>query len=105
MQELEKSIDHASQVMAMLGNPMRLSILCKLHEREFNVTELCEATGLSQSALSQHLAKLRHLQLVKTRRDAQTIYYSLVGNEVSALLGTLHGLYCSADATTQTQHA
>ena len=97
MQELEYKIEHASQVMAMLGNPARLSILCKLHEREFNVTELSAATNLSQSALSQHLAKLRHLQLVKTRRDAQTIYYSLVGDEVKTLLSTLHGLYCAQD--------
>ncbi len=97
MQELETNIDHASQVMAMLGNPMRLSILCKLHEREFNVTELCEATSLSQSALSQHLAKLRHMNLVKTRRSAQTIFYSLVGDEVTVLLGTLHTLYCNGD--------
>ncbi len=100
MQELEYKIEHVSQVMAMLGNPARLSILCKLHEREFNVTELSSATGLSQSALSQHLAKLRHMQLVKTRRNAQTIYYSLVGKEVKTLLATLHGLYCEKDTST-----
>ncbi len=102
MQELEYKIEHASKVMAMLGNPARLSILCKLHEREYNVNELSTATGLSQSALSQHLAKLRHLALVKTHRDAQTIYYSLMGDEVETLLATLYNLYCAEDATTAT---
>ena len=55
---------------------------------------LAHATGLSQPAISHHLKKLRDTNLVETRRDAQTIYYSLHGPEVESVLRTLHGLYC-----------
>jgi DNA-binding transcriptional ArsR family regulator len=64
-------------------------------EGERPVGELATMAGLSQSALSQHLARMRLQGLVKTRRDAQTIYYSLASKEVSAVLETLYAIYCA----------
>lgn len=81
-----------------MGNVHRLMILCQLVEGERSVTELERLVGLSQSALSQHLARLRHDTLVQTRRSAQTIYYSLAGEEAIAVIATLHRLYCEQPA-------
>jgi ArsR family transcriptional regulator, virulence genes transcriptional regulator len=79
----------ASRLLKAMGNTRRLAILCHLSEREHSVNELCTLIGLSQSALSQHLARLRRDNLVKTRRVAQTVYYSLASSEVAPLLQTL----------------
>jgi DNA-binding transcriptional ArsR family regulator len=79
--------------MKALSNPHRLLILCQLTGGEKCVGELESIVGLSQSALSQHLARLRRDNLVKTRRMAQTIYYSLSGGDVEILIDALHGLY------------
>ena len=76
-----------------MGNERRLAILCYLSEREHSVTELCNLVGLSQSALSQHLAKLRRDNLVRTRRSAQTVYYAVSSPEVAPLLRTLRDLF------------
>ncbi len=81
-----------------MSNQHRLLILCRLVQGEKCVSELEKMIGLSQSALSQHLARLRRDDLVKTRREAQTIYYSLNGEEANAVIETLYDLYChSAD--------
>ncbi len=77
-----------------MGNPHRLVVLCRLLTEERSVGELERLVGLSQSALSQHLARLRRDGLVKTRRKAQTIFYSLAGDEARAVLATLQQLYC-----------
>lgn len=74
-------------------------ILCQLVPGEKCVSDLEEIIGLSQSALSQHLARLRRDTLVQTRREAQTIYYSLAGEEASAVIETLYSLYCAQNAT------
>jgi ArsR family transcriptional regulator, virulence genes transcriptional regulator len=76
-----------------MGNERRLVILCHLSEREHSVTELCNLVGLSQSALSQHLAKLRRDDLVKTRRVAQTVYYSVASPEVAPILRSLRDVF------------
>ena len=76
-----------------MGNERRLVILCHLSEREHSVTELCRLVGLSQSALSQHLAKLRRDNLVKTRRNAQTVLYSVSSPEVGKMLSALSDLF------------
>jgi DNA-binding transcriptional ArsR family regulator len=85
----------ASALLKSMGNPHRLIVLCQLLGGERNVGELERLVGLSQSALSQHLARLRRDGLVKTRRQAQTIYYSLAGHEAEAVLATLYRLYCA----------
>ena len=81
-----------------MGNERRLIILCHLSEREHSVTELCRLVGLSQSALSQHLAKLRRDNLVKTRRSAQTVFYSVSSPEVGKMLVALSDLFTSCAA-------
>ncbi len=68
--------DHASLVLATMSHPARLKTLVLVTEREWNVGDLAKAVGLSQSALSQHLSRLRHARLVDVRRDRQTMYYS-----------------------------
>ena len=76
-----------------MGNERRFVILCHLTEREHSVTELCGLVGLSQSALSQHLAKLRRDNLVKTRRSAQTVFYSVASPEVRPILHSLSAIF------------
>lgn len=93
-----KSVERASTLLKAMSNKRRLVILCYLAENERSVGELCRLLGISQSALSQHLAKLRHDGLVETRRDAQSIIYSVTPGEVESILGTLHQLYCAPEA-------
>jgi DNA-binding transcriptional ArsR family regulator len=93
---LEQNAERAADLLAAMANPRRLMVLCKLVDGEKSVTALAESVGIGQSALSQHLAKLRDKGLVTTRRDAQTIYYGLSSDEVKGVLSTLYGLYCAA---------
>lgn len=87
----------ASRLLKTLGNEKRLMLLCLLVEGERSVGELNTRLDLSQSALSQHLAVLREDALVVTRRDGQTIYYSLADGPAHRILDTLHGIYCSRE--------
>lgn len=84
----------AETLLKALANRHRLMILCELHDGERPVNALAESVGLSQSALSQHLARLRGDELVKTRRDAQSIYYSLSNPAVTRVIALLHEIYC-----------
>lgn len=84
-----KPQQRASAVLKAMGNAHRLKILCHLSRNEASVSELERVVGLSQSALSQHLAKLRQEKLVKTRRHAQTIYYSIDGDVAIHVLNAL----------------
>ena len=89
--------DHASDaagLMKALGNESRLMILCILAEGERSVGELNEMVPLSQSALSQQLARLRQQGLVRTRRESQTIYYSLASGPADRVINLLHDIYC-----------
>jgi len=89
-----KAIEVAGLLRA-LANERRLMILCKLVEwGEANVTTLSAAVGLSQSALSQHLAKMRDEGIVTFRRDSQTLWYRIADPRVEELFATLHRLYC-----------
>lgn len=88
----------AARLMNALGNESRLMILCMLSERERSVGELNEVVPLSQSALSQQLARLRQQGLVNTRRESQNIYYSLVDGPANKVIHLLHDLYCGTDA-------
>jgi DNA-binding transcriptional ArsR family regulator len=92
--ELQPLAREASGLLKTLGNEHRLLILCTLLEGERSVGDLVDTIGLSQSALSQHLARLRRDGLVRTRRASQTIYYRVAGAEAPAVLATLHSLYC-----------
>lgn len=88
---LEKEAEDTCAILRAIGNPHRLMILCRLTQREHSVKELETVVSLGQSALSQHLARLRRDNLVVTRRDAQTIYYTLKGSRVGTLLQALNG--------------
>jgi DNA-binding transcriptional ArsR family regulator len=83
----------AAALLSAMANPKRLLILCNLVKGEIPVGALATEVGLSQSALSQHLSKLRAQKLVKTRRDAQTIYYSSTSDQVIRILETLTQIY------------
>jgi DNA-binding transcriptional ArsR family regulator len=95
--ELEAHADRAAAMLRSMGSKWRLLVLCNLVHGERSEGELQRIIGLSQSALSQHLAVLRHMRLVQVRRSAQTIYYRLSGREVAAILETLYELYCTPD--------
>lgn len=88
----------AARLMRALANEKRLMILCNLAGGEMAVGQLLEVVPLSQSALSQHLAVLRHDGLVRTRREAQTIYYSLNGDRAERVIELLYDMYCSPAA-------
>ncbi|HEY7552111.1 MAG TPA: metalloregulator ArsR/SmtB family transcription factor [Hyphomicrobiaceae bacterium] len=82
-------------ILRALANERRLMILCKLVEwGEATVGTLAEAVGLSQSALSQHLAKMREEGLVAYRRESQTLWYRIADPRTETLLGHLYELYC-----------
>ncbi len=93
--EMEKNAAQASSLLKSMANETRLIILCQLAGGERAVSELLETVPLSQSALSQHLAILRRERMVTTRRKAQSVYYSLASDEVSAIMATLYNLYCA----------
>lgn len=95
---LEGMLKNSAQAVKLLkavSNERRLIILCHLLEGEMSVGEINEKLDLSQSALSQHLALLRKHKLVKTRKEAQTVFYRLNSAEAEALIALMHKLYCS----------
>ena len=92
---LEKKAEEVVTLLTAMANAKRLMVLCNLLDRELSVGELETRVSLSQSALSQHLAKLRALKLVSARREGVSIYYSLASSEVRQVLSTLYGLYCA----------
>ncbi|MPW30780.1 metalloregulator ArsR/SmtB family transcription factor [Agarivorans sp. B2Z047] len=94
IQDMQKNAEPALKLLKALANESRLMILCHLVEGELTVGELNQRVTLSQSALSQHLTWLRKDQLVSTRKESQTIYYSIASEEAKAVLGKLHELYC-----------
>ena len=93
---MRKHSGAAARLMRSLANRQRLLVLCALTEGELSVSELNRRVTLSQSALSQHLAVLRSEQLVSTRRDAQTIYYSLADSPAVRVLQLLHDEFCGS---------
>jgi ArsR family transcriptional regulator, virulence genes transcriptional regulator len=100
---LKLKSDEAADLLSAMSNAKRLLILCNLIEGEMPVGQLAETVGLSQSALSQHLAKLRARKLVSTRRDAQTIYYSIASESVYRVLETIGDIFLSSRPARLTQ--
>ena len=92
--DMQEHASDAAGLMKALGNESRLMILCVLTEGERSVGELNELIPLSQSALSQQLARLRQQGLVDTRRESQTIYYSLSSGPADRVINLLHDIYC-----------
>jgi DNA-binding transcriptional ArsR family regulator len=92
--DIEKNVKEAVNILKALSNERRLMIVCALSKGEQCVGALEDIIGLSQSALSQHLARLRRDGLVETRREAQTIYYSLSPGPVQSIMECLRAMYC-----------
>lgn len=101
IQELEANSEEAAELLKALANRHRLMILCELHNGERSVSALEAVVPLSQSALSQHLAKLREGGFVATRREAQTIFYTLADARVVRLIGVLHEIFCAPAGSKQ----
>ncbi len=95
--ELAPKAAEAEVFLKALANRHRLTVLCELHKGEHSVARLRESVGLSQSSLSQHLARLREDNLVKTRRESQTIFYSLASAKVSRMIALLYELFCAKE--------
>ncbi len=104
VEKLECRAEEAAALLKAMSNAHRLEILCHILKGERAVGWLSQATGIGQSAVSQHLSILRAQRLVRGRRDAQTIYYSIDGSEAEAILEALYGVFCSG-ATNQTRVA
>lgn len=96
-EQMEVMAEEASGLLLAMSNPKRLLIMCNLLDGELSVNQLAGKVNLNQSALSQHLGKLRALKLVATRRDAQNIFYRLASNEVTEVLSVLNKLYCQSE--------
>jgi DNA-binding transcriptional ArsR family regulator len=93
---MSRHADEAAALLKALAHPARLRVLCQLVQGASSVGELQPITGLSMSALSQHLAVLRELALVETRREAQTIFYSLADGPAASVLDALYAAYCGS---------
>lgn len=98
VKDIERNIEVAVNLLKALSNERRLMIICALYQGEKSVGELEHIVGLSQSALSQHLARLRRDGLVNTRRNAQTIFYSLNDKATEAVLRCLYDIYAPGEA-------
>lgn len=95
-EEMKNAAQSASNVLKILSHPMRLMLVCSILEGEKSVSMLIEELGIRQSSVSQHLAKLRDAELVKTRKSGQLVYYSIQDPKVQALIQTLYEQYCPA---------
>ncbi|GAA0870556.1 metalloregulator ArsR/SmtB family transcription factor [Brevundimonas basaltis] len=91
----EASATRAAALLKALSNEKRLMILCQLGDRELQVGALRPLVGLSQSALSQHLALLREEGLVAARREGQAVFYRIADPAAVRVIATLAEIYCS----------
>ncbi len=97
----EESAGRAATLLRLLGNEKRLMLLCQLADGELSVRDIQSRVGLSQSALSQHLALLRAEGIVGTRRESQTIYYRIVDHAAMRVIETLAELFCPPEMRKQ----
>ncbi|MFN0263872.1 ArsR/SmtB family transcription factor [Tepidamorphus sp. 3E244] len=101
---LEESAGSAADFLKLLANDRRLLVLCALADAgEMSVGTLAERVGLSQSALSQHLARMRAEGLLSSRRDGLAIYYSISDDRARAVLDLLHTLFCKSSHARETE--
>lgn len=97
LDKMQQSAKTATNMLKLLGHPDRLMILCQLKGGEQSVGQLASNLDIKQSPLSQHLARMRHEGAVNSRREAQTIYYSLAGDEVEKLVSVIYDLFCDQE--------
>lgn len=88
----------AADFMRQFSNVNRLMLLCQIAREESSVSDIQEALGIKQPALSQQLAELRQAGLVKTRRESRQIYYSIADGRAEAVMGLLFELFCGSEA-------
>lgn len=101
LSQFEESAGRAAALLRLLSNEKRLMILCQLVDGEMSVGEIQSRVGLSQSALSQHLALLREDGVVTTRRESQTIYYCVTDQAALRIIETLAELFCPPEMRKQ----
>lgn len=94
LKAMRRNAGAAAAMMAALSHEARLRVLCDLVGGERTAGELVERSGLSQSALSQHLSRLREEGLVATRREGVSIFYRIANPDAARILGVLHEIYC-----------
>ncbi len=92
--KMQDAAKKASEIMKLLGHADRLMILCELKTGEQSVGQLTEKIGISQSLVSQHLARMRYEDVVATRREAQVVFYSLKEGPAAILIDTMYDIFC-----------
>lgn len=91
---MRSNVNEAAEMLKILAHPDRLLVLCQLTQGEVGVAQLQSQSNLSQSAFSQHLTVLRKHQLIKARKSAQQVFYSLADPRVEALITSFHTIFC-----------
>jgi DNA-binding transcriptional ArsR family regulator len=99
MAQMQESATEAEELLKAMANRHRLIILCQLIDRERSVGDLAQSLDLRDANVSQHLALLRKDGLVATRREGQTIWYTIASEAARTLIETLYGLFCAPDGT------
>nr|WP_207819332.1 metalloregulator ArsR/SmtB family transcription factor [Parashewanella curva] len=93
-QDMQASAKEAAELLKTMSHPARLQVLCQLTENEVSVGELLSHSTLSQSAFSQHLSVLKQHNLIKARKSAQQVFYSIADERVYEIVKTLHSIFC-----------
>lgn len=99
LSQITKQSARAAELLKLLSNQHRLLILCHLIDGELCVSDLEQRLAISQSSLSQHLARLREQNIVEFRKQSTTVYYRLADPNVEKVLGTVYEIFCLADAS------
>ena len=97
VEKMALKAENVETLLKAMANRQRLMILCQLLNQEMSVSAIVQSIGLSQSAISQHLSVLRNDGLVATRRESQTIYYSISNEQVFKLMELLYAMFCQPD--------
>jgi ArsR family transcriptional regulator len=90
----EEHIEQASRALKAMSHPLRLKILCMLGDQEVSVQDIVECVGTSQSNISQHLAILREKGVLRTRKDANRVYYRVGDGRTLTLIGMMREVFC-----------
>jgi len=94
LMDKEDDIERASRAMKAMSHPLRLKILCVLGDKEVSVQDIVDNVGTSQSNISQHLAILRDKGVLKTRKDANRVYYRVGDTRTLKLIGMMREVFC-----------
>ncbi|TSA22066.1 MAG: ArsR family transcriptional regulator [Betaproteobacteria bacterium] len=92
--DTDEHIEQASRAMKAMSHPLRLKILCALGDKEISVQDLVSHVGTSQSNISQHLAVLRDKGVLRTRKDANRIYYRISDSRTLSLISMMRDVFC-----------